>query len=79
MSPHLAALLQEQDALLQPYFPAVETYRERSLIFVNNQFQHAVIRTVALVEGRGVDRGALRLADGRVGLRGERRERDGLE
>lgn len=56
VQPHLRALLQEQDALLQPYFAAVETYRERSLIFVNNQFQHAVIRTVALVEGRGVDR-----------------------
>jgi hypothetical protein len=56
IEPHLQHLLELHDVLLQPYYDGVETYKERSLIFVDGQFQHAVTRTVALLEGRGVDR-----------------------
>ncbi len=52
---HLHELLKDNDVLVQPYFEGVETYRERSLVFVDGQFQHAVSRTIALLEGRGID------------------------
>jgi hypothetical protein len=38
---HLAALLAAGDALIQPYQPAVEQARERSLVFFAGVFSHA--------------------------------------
>jgi hypothetical protein len=55
VGPHLADLTNSQDALLQPYYEGVETYRERSFVFVEGRFLHGVTRTIALLEGRGVD------------------------
>ena len=56
VGPHLAELVRANDMLVQPYFDGVETYRERSFVFIQGQFCHAVSRTIALIEGRGVDR-----------------------
>jgi glutathione synthase/RimK-type ligase-like ATP-grasp enzyme len=39
---HLRALVGEEDALVQPYLPAVEGYGERSLIFIDGELTHAV-------------------------------------
>jgi glutathione synthase/RimK-type ligase-like ATP-grasp enzyme len=39
---HLARLLREQDVLVQPYMRAVESYPERSLVFIGGAFSHAV-------------------------------------
>lgn len=39
---HLDALLATGEALVQPYLPAVETERERSLIFFDGAFSHAI-------------------------------------
>lgn len=38
---HLAALLVTGDALIQPYQPAVEQARERSLVYIGGVFSHA--------------------------------------
>ena len=38
---HLAALLAAGDALIQPYQPAVEQARERSLVYIGGVFSHA--------------------------------------
>jgi len=51
---HLAELTQDCDALVQPYLPSVETYGERSFIFIDGIFSHAVRRTQALSEGVGL-------------------------
>lgn len=48
----LHRLLQTRDMLVQPYFAAIETYGERSLVFIDGEFQHAVQRTEALREGQ---------------------------
>lgn len=52
----LNGLLQQRDMLAQPYVRAVETYGERSLIYFDGQYSHAVQRTEALREGQGLDR-----------------------
>jgi glutathione synthase/RimK-type ligase-like ATP-grasp enzyme len=39
---HLAALLKNHGALIQPYFPAVETEGELSLIYIDGRVTHAV-------------------------------------
>jgi hypothetical protein len=39
---HLRALVARQDALVQPYLPAVEGYGERALIFIDGELTHAV-------------------------------------
>lgn len=39
---HLDALLARDAALVQPYLPSVETERERSLIFFDGDFSHAI-------------------------------------
>ncbi len=41
-SQHLERLLAREDALLQPYLASVETAGERSLVFLDGRFSHAV-------------------------------------
>lgn len=53
---HLADLVQAGDALIQPYLPGVETYGERSFLFIDGELTHAVRRTQALTEGVGIER-----------------------
>ena len=79
VGPHLVDLVVTCDALLQPYYEAVESYRERSFIFVDGKFQHAVLRTVALLEGRGVDRLHNRVTPTQAELEAARRVLDALD
>ncbi len=51
---HLQELTQDCDALVQPYLPSVESYGERSFLFIDGTFSHAVRRTQALSEGVGL-------------------------
>ncbi len=53
---HLRDLVQEGDALLQPYLASVETYGERSFLFIEGELTHGVRRTQALTEGVGIER-----------------------
>jgi glutathione synthase/RimK-type ligase-like ATP-grasp enzyme len=39
---HLRALVAREDALVQPYLPAVEGHGERALIFIDGELTHAV-------------------------------------
>jgi hypothetical protein len=39
---HLRALAGREDALVQPYLPAVEGYGERALVFIDGELTHAV-------------------------------------
>jgi hypothetical protein len=39
---HLRTLVAREDALVQPYLPAVEDYGERALIFIDGELTHAV-------------------------------------
>jgi glutathione synthase/RimK-type ligase-like ATP-grasp enzyme len=39
---HLRALVAQEDALVQPYLPAVEGYGERALIVIDGELTHAV-------------------------------------
>ena len=48
---HLAMLLETGDALIQEYMPAVEHYGERSLIWINDAFTHAVRKSPRLSGG----------------------------
>ena len=41
---HLATLLSEQDAIVQPFLPAIEHYHERALTFFGGSFSHAVTK-----------------------------------
>ena len=52
---HLGALLAAGDALIQPYQPAVEDQRERSLVFIDGGFSHAFTKPPFL---RGIGDGA---------------------
>jgi hypothetical protein len=52
---HLDALLAAGDALIQPYQPAVEDQRERSLVFLAGGFSHAFTKPPFL---RGIGDGA---------------------
>jgi glutathione synthase/RimK-type ligase-like ATP-grasp enzyme len=42
---HLEKLLVNGDALLQPYMESIETYGERSLVFIAGQYSHTVRKT----------------------------------
>jgi len=53
---HLLDLSKDADALVQPYLPSVETYGERSFLFIEGELTHAVRRTQALTEGVGIER-----------------------
>ncbi|HVU52376.1 MAG TPA: hypothetical protein VHL80_16895 [Polyangia bacterium] len=39
---HLRAIVARQDALVQPYLPAVEGHGERALVFIDGELTHAV-------------------------------------
>lgn len=41
---HLAGLTQTREAMIQPYLAAVETQRERSLVFLGGVFSHAFLK-----------------------------------
>ncbi len=45
---HLDKLLAERDIMVQPFISSVETSGERSLMFIDGQFTHAVRRTFPL-------------------------------
>lgn len=53
---HLRDLAKDGDALMQPYLASVETYGERSFLFIKGELTHAVRRTQALTEGVGIER-----------------------
>ena len=42
---HLAALIERGGAMVQPYLPVVETERERSLVYLDGVFSHAIRKT----------------------------------
>lgn len=42
---HIERLLRSQDALVQPYIHEVEAYPERSLVFIEGTFSHAVSKS----------------------------------
>lgn len=48
--------LLQKDMLAQPYDRSIEGYGERSLIYVDGQYSHAVQRPETLREGQGEDR-----------------------
>ncbi len=41
---HLDNLLAQRDVMVQPFIASVETYRERSLLFISGELTHSVIR-----------------------------------
>ena len=45
---HLRGLVSQEDALVQPYLPAVEAYGERALIWIQGQLTHAIRKTPRL-------------------------------
>lgn len=57
---HLARLLPERDMLVQPFLRSVETYGERSLVFIDGRYTHAVRKNALTLGGRwaGVPEGA---------------------
>ena len=52
---HLQGLMESEAAMLQPYYDGIEQYGERSLIFLDGEFSHAVRRHLPLLEGPEVD------------------------
>jgi glutathione synthase/RimK-type ligase-like ATP-grasp enzyme len=48
---HLDALLQSGDVMVQPFVPSFYSVGERSLIFINGSFTHAMRKRFTLVEG----------------------------
>ena len=52
---HLLGLMETEAAMLQPYFSGIEQHGERSLIYLDGHFSHAVRRHLPLVEGPEVD------------------------
>ncbi|WP_243295770.1 ATP-grasp domain-containing protein [Geothrix mesophila] len=48
---HIQAITRFTEAMIQPYFPEVESYGERSFFFIEGVFTHAVRRPPALQEG----------------------------
>lgn len=49
---HLEASLAERDMMVQPFIPSVETYGERSLMFIEGEYTHSVRRVPAVGEDR---------------------------
>jgi hypothetical protein len=50
---HLERMLGERDMMVQPYLSAVEGYGERSLMYIDGEFSHAVRRAPALSRTEG--------------------------
>lgn len=48
---HLAGIVADRPALLQPYYPSVEEVGERSLVFLGGRFSHAVRKPTVLAPG----------------------------
>lgn len=44
-SAHLAGLTETREAMIQPYLAAVETERERSLVYLGGAFSHAFLKS----------------------------------
>lgn len=51
--PRLDAMLARGDAMIQPYLRSVEDYGERSLVFFDGQFSHAIRKHPALAAAPG--------------------------
>lgn len=52
---HLAAIVADGDALVQPYMPVVEGYGERSMVMIDGQITHAIRKRPAFgAKGAGV-------------------------
>lgn len=47
---HIKRVSQSCDVMLQPYLKSVETYGERSLVYLGGTFSHAVLRPAMLAE-----------------------------
>ncbi len=54
-SQHARELHAEEDVMIQPYLANIESHGERSLIFLDGQYSHAVRRHLPLLEGPEVD------------------------
>ena len=54
-SEHARELHAEEDVMIQPYFANIEKHGERSLIFLDGEYSHAVRRHLPLQEGPEVD------------------------
>lgn len=52
---HARELHGQEAVMIQPYFANIETHGERSLIFLDGNYSHAVRRHLPLVEGPEVD------------------------
>lgn len=52
---HVRELHAEEAVMLQPYFDKIEQHGERSLIFLDGNYSHAVRRHLPLLEGPEVD------------------------
>ncbi|MFN8612434.1 MAG: hypothetical protein U0931_33115 [Vulcanimicrobiota bacterium] len=52
---HAAELHAEEAVMIQPYYANIEKHGERSLIFVDGHYSHAVRRHLPLIEGPEVD------------------------
>jgi hypothetical protein len=52
---HIDRLLPSRDLMVQPFMPAVRDYGERSLVFIDGEFTHAVRRLPALHLDEGKD------------------------
>jgi len=54
-SQHARELHAAEDVMIQPYFANIEKHGERSLIFLDGEYSHAVRRHLPLLEGPEVD------------------------
>lgn len=68
---HLADLLRERDALVQPYLTSVEGYGERALIWIDGQLTHAVRKSLRLAgEDESVSADTVPIAEAEAALAG---------
>jgi hypothetical protein len=65
---HLRALVAREDALVQPYLPAVEGHGERSLIFIDGELMHAVRKGPRFVGEAESITGPFGVSDDEAGL-----------
>jgi glutathione synthase/RimK-type ligase-like ATP-grasp enzyme len=66
---HLAAVLEDRDALVQPYQPAVEDFGERSLVWIDGELTHSVKKELRLGDtDEQVSEQALPIPDGAQAL-----------
>ncbi len=49
---HLRSLVASEDALIQPYLPAVEGYGERALVWIDGEVTHAVRKSPRFADGQ---------------------------